>query len=142
MKMLEKMARLARTLVRNAVIEATDRRFDSIAWRLDHIDEQRRQRAHPVSVLLIAETQDGREMFASWSAEVAPGEARQGYFDLQLPVKLRWLIGLNGALLADARVGLEVLHLCPSLGPVVRCDAHVAIGIRVFFSACLAARAD
>lgn len=83
-----------------------------------------------VSVLLIGQTKECEDIYASWSGELASGEARQVRFELQRLVRVRWLVGLNGALLEHIIVGDE-LHDCihGSLGPVARLDAVVQPGL-------------
>lgn len=105
-------------------------------YLIDRIAEMRVELAsRTVSVLLIAEAIDGSDWFSAWSGELKPGEVRQAHIAPQLPIRPHWLIGLNGALLEQVRVGDRLQDVgVPAPCPVARLHDGVQPGIYVFFS--------
>jgi len=92
-------------------------------------------RPHVVSVLVIGTQIDsGPEPFyASWSAELQPGNNARWDLDVYRPVaRGAWVIGLNGALLENVLIGdMHQGGSAYDCGPVVKTRDAIMPGMRL-----------
>lgn len=92
---------------------------------------------HTVSVFYIGsrlEDDVTHPAYASWSVELAPDEKRELWVTAQMPIKGGYLIGLNGALLENVRVGARAQDISQSLGPIAVIKDTVSIGMQLRFT--------
>lgn len=132
-------------------IERLERRLLRESERLEHkllleserlrkvVDEVRAAQREPrvASVLLLGETIDEEDIYASWSWRLGPPPERyRARVQMHRPVKKgAWLLGANGTLISNVTIGSYVQSACGcSTGPIVRLANTIQIAMDIQFT--------
>ncbi len=105
----------------------------------DVLNELQRDKPVICSVLMLAETSEGKPFAQCSSFSMRIGEERRHRVDVMMPIRSgASFVGINGALVRDLRVGVNAqdIGMC-SGGPVARTVEDVVPGVAITYTVLL-----